>query len=234
MYSIPVTFKQTKAMQDQSRDARLPMLGWAILGSVSPLRDRRGWKAAGRTQTDVWWYVKVRWLNLFSSLLSFDGNMQSTHKLTPELPVLTLVSWRVPLPRANQRGPLFQQLYLQYEHKPGAGQDVEVISDSQYPCFWHVYTSDRGFCICIIWHLDNYPSHYMGPRVPLKDWDTEQVTITVQVARRNSLSTCWEDSGKRMPGSREGQFFWQRPPPLGIQYTSKLLSSWLQVLRHTV
>ena len=68
--------------------------------------------------------------------------------------------------------------------------------------------------------------------VSLKACDREKVTVAVHTARSYSLPTCWGDSGKRMPGSREGQFFWQRPP-LGIWDTFKWLSC-LWVPRHTV
>jgi len=64
-----------------------------LLLCVRAEREGRGWKTAGRAATDVWWYIKIRWLKPVSCLLlSFDGNMQFTQKLAPELPVLTSVS----------------------------------------------------------------------------------------------------------------------------------------------
>lgn len=67
-------------------------------------------------------------------------------------------------------------------------------------------------------------------RVPLKDCDREQVTIRVQMAWSYSLSTCWGDSGKRTPGSREGL---AETLAQGSQETSKW-PSWLRVPRHVV
>lgn len=63
-----------------------------LLLCVRAERERRGWKEAGRAPTDIWLDIKIRWLKLFSCLLSFDGNIQFTQKLGPERPVLTLVS----------------------------------------------------------------------------------------------------------------------------------------------
>lgn len=37
-----------------------------------------------------------------------------------------------------------KQLYLQCEHKPDAGQDMKIISESQYPHFCPAYTTDRS------------------------------------------------------------------------------------------
>lgn len=111
----------------------------------------RGWKVAGRAPTDVWRDIKIRWLKLLSFFLSFDGNIRFTQKLTSELPVLRLAeempslwSWQI------TQAPHLKQFYLQHEYKPDAGQGMEVISDSKYPCFCHVYTCDRGICVCII------------------------------------------------------------------------------------
>lgn len=97
--------------------------------------------------------------------------------------------------------------------------------------FCHVSTCDRGICVCIIWWLDKYPSHHVGGRVPLKDCDREQVTITVQVARSYSLSTCWGDLGKDTWEQRRSIFLAETST---VQDTPKRLSSWLCVPRHTI
>lgn len=106
-------------------------------------------------------------------------------------------------------GQVKQTALLQCEHKPGGGQDMKIISESQYPHFCPVYTSDRSILYQMT--LGQVPIRWHGiKRVP--PYRETQVTITVQVARRYSLSLHFVDSGKMMSGSRESQFFWQRPP----------------------
>lgn len=175
-----------------------------LLLCVRAEREGRGWKAAGRAPTDVWWYIKIRRLKPFSCLLSFDGNIQFTEKLAPELPVLTLVSWRgaQPLARASHTGPSFQTalftIRAQTRWRTGHGSHI-WFPISRF--LSHIQKWQRHLCL----HhttLGQVPITLHGThRVPLKDRDREQDTITVQMARSYSLSTCW--GGLRKEDARE-------------------------------